>query len=95
MAVLWGVTPVALPRRSSTDEMIDTADRILLERGLAARGDRVAMAAGVPPNQDLATNLLKLHVVGEVARGIGPALGGGRRGLSPPPSSRRPYQTCT
>jgi hypothetical protein len=29
------------------------------------------MAAGVPPNQDLATNLLKLHVVGEVTRGIG------------------------
>ena len=71
MAVLWGVTPVALPRRSSTDEMIETAERILLERGLAVRGDRVAMAAGVPPNQDLATNLLKLHVVGEVARGIG------------------------
>jgi pyruvate kinase len=71
MAVLWGVTPVALPRRSSTDEMIETAERILVERGFAARGDRVAMAAGVPPNQDLATNLLKLHVVGEVARGIG------------------------
>ena len=71
MAVLWGVTPVALPRRSSTDEMIETAERILVERGLAVRGDRVAMAAGVPPNQDLATNLLKLHVVGEVARGIG------------------------
>jgi pyruvate kinase len=38
MAVLWGVTPVGLPRRSSTDDMIRTADRILLERGLAARG---------------------------------------------------------
>jgi len=71
MAVLWGVIPVALPRRSSTDEMIATADRILMERGLAVRGDRVAMAAGVPPNQDLATNLLKLHVVGQVARGMG------------------------
>jgi pyruvate kinase len=71
MAVLWGVTPVALPRRTSTDAMIRAADQILLERGLAARGDRVAMAAGVPPNQELATNLLKLHVVGEVSRGMG------------------------
>jgi len=71
MAVLWGVTPVSLPRRSSTDEMIDTAERILLERGLAVRGDRVAMAAGVPPNQDAATNLLKLHTVGERASGVG------------------------
>ncbi len=71
MAVLWGVTPVALPRRTSTDAMIRAADQILLERGLAARGDRVAMAAGVPPNQELATNLLKLHVVGEASRGMG------------------------
>jgi pyruvate kinase len=71
MALLWGVTPVALPRRASTDAMIRTADEILLERGLAARGDRVAMAAGVPPNQELATNLLKLHVVGEASRGMG------------------------
>jgi len=51
--------------------MIRTADRILQERGLAVPGDRVAMAAGVPPNQDLATNLLKLHVVGQGARGMG------------------------
>jgi pyruvate kinase len=72
MAVLWGVTPVSLPRRASTDEMIAAAEAILLQRGLAGRGDRVAMAAGVPPNQDAATNLLKLHTVGE--RG-----GGGRR----------------
>jgi pyruvate kinase len=71
MAVLWGVAPLALPRRSSTDEMIRTAERILVERGLAKRGDRIAMAAGVPPNQDLATNLLKLHVVGEASRGMG------------------------
>jgi len=70
MAVLWGVVPVALPRRSSTDDMIRAADRILLERGLAVPGDRVAMAAGVPPGRDLGTNLLKLHVVGEATRGI-------------------------
>ncbi|HUU61980.1 MAG TPA: pyruvate kinase alpha/beta domain-containing protein, partial [Acidimicrobiia bacterium] len=71
MAVLWGVTPVELPRRDSTDEMIETAERILLERGLAVRGDGVAMAAGVPPNQDAATNLLKLHTVGESGSGVG------------------------
>ena len=71
MAVLWGVTPMALPRRSSTDEMIEAAERILLERGLAARGERLAMAAGVPPNQDAATNLLKLHTLGGSASGVG------------------------
>lgn len=71
MAVLWGVTPLALPRRLSTDGMIGAAERILLEQGLVVLGDRVAMAAGVPPGQDAATNLLKLHVIGEATRGIG------------------------
>jgi pyruvate kinase len=71
MAVLWGVTPVSVPRRESTDEMIDGADQVLLERGLAARGDRVAIAAGVPPNRDAATNVLKLHTVGERGSGMG------------------------
>lgn len=70
MAVLWGVTPVSVPRRSSTDEMIDTADRVLMERGLAAGGVRIAIAAGVPPNRDAATNLLKLHTVGERSPGM-------------------------
>jgi pyruvate kinase len=69
--VLWGVTPVPLPRRASTDEMIGTAEQILLERGLAVPGDRVAMAAGIPPNRDATTNLLKLHVVGESSSGMG------------------------
>jgi pyruvate kinase len=71
MAILWGVTPMALPRRDSTDEMIEAAERLLLRRGLAAPGERVAMAAGVPPGKDAATNLLKLHVVGKgrAARG--------------------------
>jgi pyruvate kinase len=71
MAVLWGVTSLSLPRRGSTDEMIAAAEALLLKRGLVVRGDRVAMAAGVPPNQDAATNLLKLHTVGESTRGVG------------------------
>jgi pyruvate kinase len=71
MAILWGVIPLALPRRDSTDEMIEAAERLLLQRGLAAPGERVAMAAGVPPGKDAGTNLLKLHVVskGRAARG--------------------------
>lgn len=71
MAILWGVTPVPVPRGSNTDEMIEGADRVLVEHGLVARGDRVAIAAGVPPNRDAATNLLKLHTVGERFPGRG------------------------
>jgi pyruvate kinase len=63
MAILWGVEPQTFERLESTDEMIAAAERILVERGISEPGDRVAMAAGVPPNRRASTNLLKLHVV--------------------------------
>ena len=64
LAAVWGVTPLLFPRYASTDEMIAQAERVLLERGLVAPGEWVAMIAGIPPNQQASTNLLKLHVVG-------------------------------
>jgi pyruvate kinase len=70
MALLWGVTPVLFERQESTDDMIASAERILLGKGIVSAGERLAMAAGVPPNQDASTNLLKLHVVGESSSGV-------------------------
>ncbi|MCB2224074.1 MAG: pyruvate kinase [Actinobacteria bacterium] len=64
MALLWGVTPLRFERLDSTDEMMAAADRMLLERGMVAEGEWVAMTAGVPPNQRASTNLLKMHVAG-------------------------------
>jgi len=64
LAAVWGVTPLLFPRYASTDEMIAQAERLLVDRGLAAPGEWVAMIAGIPPNQQASTNLLKLHVVG-------------------------------
>ncbi len=68
MAIMWGVEPQRFERLESTDDMIAAAERVLVERGLAAPGDRVAMAAGIPPNRRASTNLLKLHVIGETVR---------------------------
>ena len=67
MALLWGVTPMRIERQDSTDEMIASAERLLIEQGVLAVGDPVAMVAGIPPNQDAATNLLKLHTMGDSA----------------------------
>jgi pyruvate kinase len=68
MAVMWGVEPQAFRRLKSTDEMIAHAERALVELGIATPGDRVAMAAGIPPNRRASTNLLKLHLIGETSR---------------------------
>ena len=64
LSAVWGVTPLLFPRYASTDEMIARAEKVLLERGLVSPGEWVAMVAGIPPNQQASTNLLKLHVVG-------------------------------
>ena len=64
MALYWGVTPLMMERFESTDDMIETAARAAMDRGLAAEGDGVAMVAGIPPNQAASTNILKLHVIG-------------------------------
>jgi pyruvate kinase len=64
LAAVWGVTPLLFPRYASTDEMIAHAEEVLLARGMVTPGEWVAMVAGIPPNQQSSTNLLKLHVIG-------------------------------
>jgi pyruvate kinase len=70
MALYAGVTPLMFRRVHSTDEMIAYAERNLLESGIVAHGDGVVMAAGIPPNQAAATNLMKLHSIGSAIQGI-------------------------
>lgn len=68
MAMFGGVTAVLVDRVPSTDEMLDRAVKELLDRGIVTAGDGVVFVAGVPPNQQSSTNLMKLHVVGSKAR---------------------------
>jgi pyruvate kinase len=71
MALYWGVTPHRFERRTYTDEELAAAASILEAEGAAANGDRVVMVAGVPPNQRASTNLVKVHVIGELSGGLG------------------------
>jgi len=70
LALVWGVTPMRFPTLDSTDAMVEEAGRTLLERGMVQPGDWVAMVAGIPPNQQASTNLLKLHVIGSGSDGL-------------------------
>ena len=47
------------------------ASAILEREGMAREGDTVVMVAGVPPNVQASTNLLKVQVIGEVPGGFG------------------------
>ncbi len=72
MALYWGVQPQPFARRDFTDLMIASAEKFLEKNGICEEGEGVVMVAGIPPNQQASTNLMKLHVIGERARGVRP-----------------------
>src|SRR5699024_8769897 len=74
LCLVWGVEAVMGSVAESTDEMLDTAIDRGLDSGLLERGSRVIITAGVPVGESGTTNLMKIHVIGDViakAQGIG------------------------
>lgn len=68
----WGVHPMLGEPTSNTDEMINCSVARALDAGLIKNGDLVVLTAGVPVGVPGTTNLLKVHIVGDVlARGMG------------------------
>ncbi len=74
LALVWGVHAVIGETVNSTDEMLDNAIDNGLSTGLFNRGDKVIITAGVPVGESGTTNIMKVHVVGDVlgkGQGIG------------------------
>jgi pyruvate kinase len=71
MSLLWGITPHPFERRAYTDDEMEAAARILEEEGICSSGERVVMVAGVPPNFQASTNLVKVHQIGEQSGSLG------------------------
>jgi pyruvate kinase len=65
MALYWGVIPNTFVRLDHTDVMISTAEEALIRLDTCGVGEGVVMVAGIPPNQQASTNLMKLHTIGE------------------------------
>lgn len=72
LALVWGVYAEKGDNASSTDEMLDIAVKTALENNYIKHGDLVIITAGVPVGEAGTTNLMKVHVIGEViAKGQG------------------------
>ncbi|PWW26098.1 pyruvate kinase [Cytobacillus oceanisediminis] len=74
LSLTWGVYPQIGQRATTTDDMLDIAVEESLNSGIVASGDLVVITAGVPVGEAGTTNLMKIHVVGDVlakAQGIG------------------------
>ena len=72
LLLTWGVEPILGQETDDTDEIIYEAITSALRKGLIGNGDLVVITAGVPVGVPGTTNLLKVHVVGDVVvRGTG------------------------
>ncbi len=68
----WGVVPLMSKEMTTTDELFQHAVDCATAAGLLETGDLVVITAGVPVGISGTTNLLKVHIVGDVlVRGKG------------------------
>lgn len=66
LSLFWGVESVKVDEAKSTDQVFDSALQASVEAGFIKKGDLVVITAGVPVGVAGATNLMKVHLVGEV-----------------------------
>ncbi|UFJ41524.1 pyruvate kinase [Brevibacillus humidisoli] len=72
LALVNGVYPVLGSMASTTDEMLEISVREAVQAGYVRHGDLVVITAGVPVRESGTTNLLKIHVIGDIiAKGQG------------------------
>ncbi len=72
LALVWGVYPQQGQKSETTDDMLENAVTESLNSGIVSHGDLVVITAGVPVGYAGTTNLMKIHLVGDIiARGQG------------------------
>lgn len=59
----WGIEPGLMDEKDNTDELIEHAIKVSLEKGYLKKGDLVVITAGVPLGISGTTNLLKVERV--------------------------------
>jgi pyruvate kinase len=64
MNSLWGVHPIHKTEWNSAEEMVKTAEKVLLPMGVIRKGDVLGLVAGTRLTEG-ATNFMRLHTVGE------------------------------
>ena len=64
--ILWGVEQFPIERKETFSEMLKSANDFLIEEKKYNKGDRVIVVAGTPPNVEAATNLIRVHNLGDV-----------------------------
>ncbi|MBZ4664763.1 pyruvate kinase [Mahella sp.] len=72
LSLVWGVVPFLTSQMEGTDEMIEQSVDTALESELISSGDLVVITAGVPVGVSGTTNLIKVHIAGDIlVKGVG------------------------
>ena len=72
MLVMWGVQPVLRAEAKNSDEMVENAMTSAIASGIVNEGDLIVLTAGVHATGTGTTNMIRVHVVGNViVRGAG------------------------
>ncbi len=66
MNLSWGVVPLMAEEKSNMDELFEHAVNRAVEAGYLSSGDLVVITAGAPLGVSGTTNLLKVHLVGNI-----------------------------
>lgn len=69
LALSWGIQTHLVPEVQHTDDMVEQVEQRLREKNLASDGERVVIVAGMPPAIVGTTNSIRIHKMGETARG--------------------------
>jgi len=72
LTLVWGVNPIVTEHVKTTDEILELAVDASLKHGHVNHGDVVVITAGLPVGEAGTTNLMKVHVIGDLlAKGQG------------------------
>ena len=66
MNLSWGVIPIMVEEQSNTDALFEHVVKVAQSEGLVHNGDLAVITAGIPLGVSGTTNMLKVHLVGDV-----------------------------
>ncbi len=66
LALSWGVKALLLPLMDNSDIMIKAMEEQLRKKRLVRKNDRIVIVGGHPLQKQGKTNMMKLHVVGDI-----------------------------
>ena len=66
LALSWGVFPVMTPETETTDETFENAVKSAAAENMVSDGELVVITGGMPVGISGTTNMIKLHIVGDI-----------------------------